>query len=142
MIIWSRETDSAVLSRVSLLISILRLNLVPTYEISPVLRGGVHLFTQTAIRHQSGNTFAYRWRPLPPRVRRHRPVNIKVVPNGCCLGRVHRPVNMGPSFPQSLLVRSGHVESTDDQQPASCIRFVVQARNDRRPCAVRCHGCK
>ena len=42
--IWSRETGSAVPSRVSLLISILRLNLVFTYGIPPEFRGGVHLF--------------------------------------------------------------------------------------------------
>ena len=42
--IWSRETGSAVPSRVSLLISILRLNLVLTYGIPPEFRGGVHLF--------------------------------------------------------------------------------------------------
>ena len=35
----------AVPSCVSLLISILRLNLVPTYGIPPDFRGGVHLFT-------------------------------------------------------------------------------------------------
>ena len=44
MKIWSRETSSAVPSRVSLLISILRLNLVLTYGIPPDLRGGVHFF--------------------------------------------------------------------------------------------------
>ena len=41
---WSRETGSAVPSRVSLLISILRLNLVLTSRISPEFGGGVHLF--------------------------------------------------------------------------------------------------
>ena len=41
--IWSRETCSAVPSRISLLISILRLNLVRTYGIPPEFRGGVHL---------------------------------------------------------------------------------------------------
>ena len=43
---WSRETGSAVLSRVSLLISLLTLNMVLTYYygIHPVFRGGVHLF--------------------------------------------------------------------------------------------------
>ena len=41
--IWSREMGSAVLSRVSLLISILRLNLVLTYGIPPEFRGGVYL---------------------------------------------------------------------------------------------------
>ena len=41
--IWSRETVSAVPSRISLLISILRLNLVLTYYgIPPEFRGGVH----------------------------------------------------------------------------------------------------
>ena len=42
--IWSRETGSAVPSRVSLLISILRLNLVLTYGIPREFRGGVHLY--------------------------------------------------------------------------------------------------
>ena len=42
--IWPRETISAVPSRVSLLISILRLNLVLTYRVPPEFRGGVHLF--------------------------------------------------------------------------------------------------
>ena len=40
--IWSRETGLAVPSRVSLLISILRLNRVLTYGIPPEFRGGVH----------------------------------------------------------------------------------------------------
>ena len=44
--IWSRETGSAVPSRASLLISILRLirNLVLTYEIPPEFPGGVYLY--------------------------------------------------------------------------------------------------
>ena len=42
--IWSRERGSAIASRVSLLISMLRLNLVLTYGIPPEFRGGVHLF--------------------------------------------------------------------------------------------------
>ena len=41
---WSRETGSAVPSRIRLLISILRLNLVLTYGVPPEFRGGVHLF--------------------------------------------------------------------------------------------------
>ena len=41
--IWSRETGSAVPSRINLLISILRLNLVLTSGIPPEFRGGVHL---------------------------------------------------------------------------------------------------
>ena len=39
--IWSRETGSAVPSRVSLLISILRLNLGLSYGVPPEFRGGV-----------------------------------------------------------------------------------------------------
>ena len=42
--IWSRETGSAIPSRVSLLISILTLNLVLTCGIPPEFRDGVHLF--------------------------------------------------------------------------------------------------
>ena len=42
--VWSRETGSAVPSSVSLIISILRLNLMLTYGIPPEFRGGVHLF--------------------------------------------------------------------------------------------------
>ena len=57
--IWSRETGSAVPSRVSLLISILRLNLVLTYGIPPEFRGGVHLFIYN--RHTpSGQSRVYR----------------------------------------------------------------------------------
>ena len=40
----SRDTGSAVPSRVSLLISMLRLNLVLTYGIPPEFRGGAHSF--------------------------------------------------------------------------------------------------
>ena len=57
--IWSRETGSAVPSRVSLLISILRLNLVLTYGIPPEFRDGVHLFMYN--RHtSSGQSRVYR----------------------------------------------------------------------------------
>ena len=69
-------TGSAVPSRASLLISILRLNLVLTYGIPPGFCGGVHLFIYNR-RTPSGQSrvyrvhaFAYRWRSLP-RVRRH-----------------------------------------------------------------------
>ena len=72
--IWSRETGSAVLSRVSLLISILRLNLMLTYGIPPEFRGGVHMkppYAIGSVPSLSGHAVAYRWRSLP-RVRRHR----------------------------------------------------------------------
>ena len=66
---------SAVPSRVSLLISILRLNLVLTYGIAPPeFRGGVHMkppYAIGSVPSLSGHAIAYRWRSLP-RVRRHR----------------------------------------------------------------------
>ena len=51
----------------------------------------------------SGHANAYRWRPLP-RVRRHTargtgPVYLKVVPNGCCLGRSPWTNKYAPLFP-------------------------------------------
>ena len=55
--ICSRATDSAVPSRVSLLISILRLNLVLTYEIPPEFRGGIIYSLITAIRHRVSSEF-------------------------------------------------------------------------------------
>ena len=73
--IWSRETGSAVPSRVSLIISILRLNLVLTYGIPLEFRGGVHFmkppYAIGSVPSLSGHAIAYRWRSLP-RVRRHR----------------------------------------------------------------------
>ena len=91
--IWSRETDSAVPSRVSLLISILlRLNLVLTYGIPPEFRGGVHIFIYN--RHTpSGQSRVYRVTQLRTDGVHCREsvdtgsVNLKVVLNECCLGR-------------------------------------------------------
>ena len=91
--IWSRETGSAVPSRASLLISILRLNLVLTYGIPPEFRGGVHLFIYN--RHTpSGQSRVYRVTHLRTDGVHCRestgtgpPVNLKVVPNECCLCR-------------------------------------------------------
>ena len=82
---------SAVPSRVSLLISILRLNLVLTHGV-PEFRGGVHLFIYN--RHTpSGQSRVYRVTQLRTDGVHCResagtgPVNLKVVPNECCLGR-------------------------------------------------------
>ena len=64
----------AVPSRVSLLIPILRLNLVLTYGIPPEFRGGVHMkppYAIGSVPSLSVHAVAYRWRSLP-RVRRHR----------------------------------------------------------------------
>ena len=57
LIIWSRETGSAVPLRASLLMSILRLNLVIPYGIPPDFRGGIHLFISAAIRHRVSPEF-------------------------------------------------------------------------------------
>ena len=51
------QHGSVVPSRVSLFISILRLNLVLTYGIPPDFRGGVHFFIETAIRHRTSPEF-------------------------------------------------------------------------------------
>ena len=53
--IWSRETGPAVPSCASLLISILRLNLVLNYGIPPDFRGGVPFYI--AIRHRVSPDF-------------------------------------------------------------------------------------
>ena len=50
--IWSPETSSAVPSRVSLLVPILRLNLMLTFGVPPDFRGGVHYLLITARRHR------------------------------------------------------------------------------------------
>ena len=91
--IWCRETGSAVPSRiVSLLISILRLNLVLTYWIPPEFRGGVHLLISN--RHtRSSQSRVYRVTQLRTDGVYCResagtgPVNLKVFPNECCLGK-------------------------------------------------------
>ena len=90
--IWSRETGSAVPSRVSLLIPILRLNMVLTYRIPPEFRSGIHLFTLN--RHTpSGQSQVYRVTQLRTdgihcrESNRTGPVNLKVVRSECCLGR-------------------------------------------------------
>ena len=110
--VWSRETGSAVVpSRVSLLISILRLNLVLTYGIPPEFRGGVHLFIYN--RHTpSGQSRVYRVTQLRTDGVHCRefagtePVNLKVVPNECCLDLAghNGPINIRLSFPHPLLV--------------------------------------
>ena len=52
--VWSRGTGSAVPPRVSLLISILRLNMVLTYGIPPDFRGGVHFIYSIEERLDEG----------------------------------------------------------------------------------------
>ena len=89
--IWSRETVSAVPPRVSLLLSILRLILVLTYGIPPEFRGGVHLFILDRRITLSGQSRVYRVTQLRTGGVHCReftgtgPVNLRVVPNECCL---------------------------------------------------------
>ena len=93
--IWSRETGSAVPSRISVLISILRLNLVCTYYgIRPDFRGGVHIYISKPPYAPSGQSRVYRIMQLRTDGIHCREfagigsVNLKVDPiNGCCLGR-------------------------------------------------------
>ena len=79
-------------ARVSLLVSILRLNLVLTYGIPPEFRGGVHLLIQN--RHTpSGQSRVHRVTQLRTdgvhcqESTGTGPVNLKVVSNECGLGR-------------------------------------------------------
>ena len=104
----SRETGSAVPSRVSLLISILRLNLVLTYGIPPEFRGGVHLFILN--RHTpSSQSRVFRVTQLRTDGVHCResagtgPVNLKVVPNECCLGKAPWTKYYAPLFPTSTI---------------------------------------
>ena len=90
--IWSREMGSTVPSRGSLIISIPRLNLVLIYGIPPEFRGDVRLLIYN--RHTpSGPSRVYRVKQLRTDGIHCResagtgPVNLKVVPNECCLGR-------------------------------------------------------
>ena len=108
LIIWSRETGSAVPSRVSLLISTLRLNMVLTCGIPPEFRGGVHLFILN--RHTpSGRSRVYRVTQLRTDGVHCRvsagtgPVNLKGSSKRV-LPRHHGPINMRLSFPHPLLV--------------------------------------
>ena len=73
---WSRETGSAVSSRASLPISILRQNLVPTYGIPSEFRGGALYLLKPryaigSVPSLMGHAMAYRWHSIP-RIRRHR----------------------------------------------------------------------
>ena len=109
--IWSRETGSAVPSRVSLLISMVRLDRVLTYGIPPEFHAGVHLFIGN--RHTpSGQSRVYRVTQLRTDGVHCResadtgPVNLKVVPNewSADLAGHHGPINMRLSFPHPLLL--------------------------------------
>ena len=88
--IWSRETGSAVLSRIGLLISILELNLVlPQRDSSrfPRRRPSLYLYRYAigSVPSLSSHAIAYRCRSLP-RVRRHRASKPQGrSSNGCCL---------------------------------------------------------
>ena len=90
--VWSRETDSVVPSRTSLLIFILKLNLVLTYGIPPEFHGGVHLFI---LNHHTPSSQSRVYRVMQLRTGGVHcresagtgPVSLKVVLNECRLGR-------------------------------------------------------
>ena len=78
-------------NRVSLLISVLRLHLALTYGVLPEFRKSVYLFIEN--RHTpSGQSQVYRFTQMRTDSVHFResagtgPVNLKVVPNECCLG--------------------------------------------------------
>ena len=83
---WSRETSSAVPFRVSLLNSILGLNLVLTYGIPPEFRGGVP-YAIGSVPSLSGLTQLRTDGVYCRESAGTGPVNLKVVSNECCLGR-------------------------------------------------------
>ena len=64
----------AVPSCVSRLISIVRLNLVLIYDISPEFRGGVQLCIETAIRHRVSRMSGIRTDSVREKDRGHAPV--------------------------------------------------------------------
>ncbi|CAM9231416.1 unnamed protein product, partial [Ascophyllum nodosum] len=107
----SRETGSAVPSRVSLLISILRLNLVLTHAIPPDFRGGA-LFIYLNRHTPSGQSRTYRVTQLRTDSVHCResagtgPVVLKVVPvTGAAILQVTMDQSMCASlFPHPLLV--------------------------------------
>ena len=89
-------------------------NLVSRYGIPPEFRGGVHLLIYLNRHTPSGQSRVYRVTQLRiDGVHRREfagtgPVNLKVVPNGCCLGRspwINMPLFTTPT------IDSGHVES-------------------------------
>ena len=101
--IWSRETGSEVPFRVSLLVSIFRLNLVLTYGTSRVPRCRQFMFLS---RHTpSGQSRVDRVRQLRTDSVHCQgsagagAVNLKVVPNECCLGRSPWTNKYAPLFP-------------------------------------------
>ena len=83
--------------------------MVLTYGIPPEFRGGVHLF-ETAIRHRVSPEFIGSRICVPDGVHCREyagtgPVNLKVVPNECCLSRSpYGTINMRLSFPHPLLL--------------------------------------
>ena len=92
--IWSRETGSAVLSRVSLII------------LHTQAESGLPIHAIEPVPSLSGHAIAYRWRSLP-RVRRHRAsiyIGLKVVPVmiGLFVGD-DGPVKVCLSFPNCFM---------------------------------------
>ena len=89
---FSRDGFGSPVPRQSALSHILRLNMVLNYGISPEFRGGVHLFIYNRYT-PSRQSRVYRVTQLRTDGVHCRasagtgPVNLKVVPNECCLGR-------------------------------------------------------
>ena len=128
--IWSRETGSAVPSRVSLLISIQRLNLVFTYGIPPQFPRR-RPFNYLNGHTPSGQSRVYRvtqFRTVGVHCRESagtRPVNLKVVPNEYCLGRSPWTNSYAPLFP---VPSSVHTPGASHPQRDARNRLEEEAR--------------
>ena len=135
----SRETGSAVPSRVSLVILHTQAK-SGAYSRAPLLPStfydGVHLHCQppyaiVSVPSLSGHAIAHRWRS-PPRVRRPRASSSQgSSSNGCYLFRLlHAPISVQLSFSHTQFWYSGHVRYRDD-----CITRYGVIGHD-----TACHG--
>ena len=123
MRIWSRETGSAVPSRVSLFILLTRAEPGAYLRDSsrfPRRRTYTYLYRHTPSDqsrvYRVTHVIAYQWRSLP-RVRRTGPVVLQVVPaTGAAFAAHHGPINVRLSFPTPTTIIGmkyfRHIEST------------------------------
>ena len=143
--IWSRETDSAVPSRVARPFSTVRLNLVLTQGVPPDFCNGFHTHTYIYIyiyiyrQPPSGQSrvnwvtqYVPMWRSLP-NVRWHRASSPQgSSSNGCCLFRCyHGPILCASLFQDPLLVCSGYSVLCDTESIGGN-KILLSIRQNRR----------
>ena len=137
--IWSRETGSAVPSRVSLLISILRQNLVLTGFLTSSAVASIYLFKLSyaigSVPSLPGHAIAYRWRSLP-RVRRNKASRSQdSSSNGVTFAGHREPINVRLPFPTAVLCTSFDMPHVKKKTVAALLRQhtgVVPAMGDLR----------